>query len=75
MTMEIGSIFTGIGGIDLACERLGMKTKWQIENDKFANIALTRHFPHAQRYGDATRICFGELARVHGVVGGDPCPK
>lgn len=69
-----GSLFAGIGGIDLALERAGFVCKFQVEQNQFARRALEIHFPNVKRYADATRLRYGELERVHGLVGGDPCP-
>lgn len=75
MTMPtLGSIFTGIGGIDKAFEEAGVMCRWQIENNLFARRALERHWPEVKRYEDATKIRFEKLERVHILAGGDPCP-
>lgn len=74
MQITVGSLFTGIGGLDLAFEQAGAVCKWQVEKDKFARRALERHWPNVQRYEDATDLCYEELERVHIMVGGDPCP-
>ena len=35
-TLTFGSLFSGIGGIDLGLERCGMQCKWQVEIDDYA---------------------------------------
>ncbi len=70
----LGSIFVGIGGIDLGLERAGMICRWQVEKDKFARAALERHWPNVKRYEDTTTLSYGKLERVHALVCGDPCP-
>lgn len=47
MSLHAVSLFTGIGGIDLAFERAGVPTIVQCEADKAARSVLARRFPHA----------------------------
>ena len=55
--MKFGSLFTGIGGIDLGLERAGMKCAWQVELDPFCNRVLAKHWPDVPRYQDVTKFC------------------
>ena len=43
--MNVGSTFTGIGGIDLGLERAGMRIVWQCESDAYRREVLARRFP------------------------------
>lgn len=71
--MNFGSLFAGIGGIDLGFERAGMACKWQVENDPYCIKILEKHWPHVKRYGDIKRLKGGELEKVDVIAGGFPC--
>ena len=71
--MTHGSLFSGIGGVDLGLESLGIETKWQVEIDKYANKVLEKRFPDAKRYKDITKLNTKELEWVDVISGGFPC--
>ena len=51
--LTLGSMFAGIGGIELGFESTGrFETKWQIERDKYANQVLAKHWPSVDRWKD-----------------------
>ena len=52
--MTFGSLFAGIGGLDLGLERAGMTCKWQVEIDEYAQKVLQKHWPDVVRWGDIT---------------------
>jgi DNA (cytosine-5)-methyltransferase 1 len=71
--MTFGSLFAGVGGIDLGLESAGMECRWQVEIDPFCTKVLEKHWPNVRRYGDITRVDAGDLERVDVLAGGFPC--
>lgn len=73
MTFTFGSLFAGIGGIDLGLERAGMTCKWQVEIDDYASKVLAKHWPHVRRYRDVKDCGAHNLEPVQLIAGGFPC--
>lgn len=71
--MTFGSLFSGIGGLDLGLERAGMECRWQVEIDPFCTAVLEKHWPGVKRYGDIKNLDGSELERVDLICGGFPC--
>ena len=71
--MKFGSLFSGVGGMDLGLERAGLECRWQIENDPYAVRVLEKHWPDVTRYGDITEVDFGSVEPVELLAGGFPC--
>ncbi|ADV83852.1 DNA cytosine methyltransferase [Terriglobus saanensis] len=69
----VGSLFAGIGGIDLGFERAGFRTVWQVEINPYCQRVLAKNFPHAERYADIRECGAHNLKPVDVIVGGFPC--
>lgn len=51
--LTVGSLFAGIGGIDLGLEMTGcFRTAWQLEIDDYARRVLAKHWPGIPRWRD-----------------------
>ena len=70
--MRVFSIFTGVGGFELAKPH-----DWNIigfsEIDKHASAVLRYHWPEVKNYGDIKKISYGELPDFDLLWGGSPC--
>jgi len=72
--VKVGSLFSGIGGLDLAVERaMGAETAWQVKYEPAPASILARHWPDADRFGDVTEIDWHEMEPVDVICGGYPC--
>jgi len=52
--ITFGSLFAGVGGLDLGLERAGMECVWQVEIDDYATKVLEKHWPDVRRWRDVT---------------------
>jgi DNA (cytosine-5)-methyltransferase 1 len=75
--LNVLSLFSGIGGLELGLERAGMTVVGQVEIDPFCRRVLAKHWPEVPRHDDV-RTCVEwwrsqPRPAVHLVAGGPPC--
>ena len=73
MTLTVGSLFSGIGGLDLGLERAGMEVIWQSEIDPYACRILKKHWPKVTNLGNIKEIKWTDIVRPDVICGGYPC--
>lgn len=74
MTLAIGSLFSGIGGLELGLEWAGVgATAWQVERDPWARSVLAKHWPDVPRYDDVRTVTAATVSPVEVLCGGFPC--
>jgi DNA (cytosine-5)-methyltransferase 1 len=72
--MKHGSLFSGIGGFDLAAEWMGWENVFHCEWNPFGQRVLKHYWPNAESFEDITKTDF---TKYHGTIdiisGGFPC--
>ena len=69
-----GSLFSGIGGFDLAAEQAGLKNIFHCEFEEYKRKQLTLNFPQSESYGDIRNFDGTKYKnRVDILSGGFPC--
>lgn len=72
--MKHGSLFSGIGGFDLAAEWMGWENVFHCEWNDFGQKILKYYWPNAKSYGDITKTDFSiHRGGIDILTGGDPC--
>ena len=72
--MTHASLFSGIGGFDLAAEWMGWTNVFNCEWEEFPRRVLKHHFPNAKQYGDIRELRATAYAgRIDILTGGFPC--
>lgn len=72
--MTHGSLFSGIGGFDLAAEWAGWENMFHCEWNEFGKRVLNYYWPKAESYGDITKTDFTIWrGRIDVLTGGFPC--
>lgn len=72
--MTHGSLFSGVGGFDLAAEWMGWENLFHCEINEWCQKVLKYHFPNSIQYDDITRTDFTPWrGKVDVLTGGFPC--
>ena len=74
MNMTHGSLFSGIGGFDLAAKRVGWQNIFAVEKDKWCRELLNLRFPTSQIFQDIKDFSGHEFyGKIDVISGGFPC--
>lgn len=77
--IKMGSLFAGIGGFErgaeMAFDEAGIphQTLWQVEQDKFCQKILKKHWPQSKIYNDVRDIKKDNVAPIDILMAGFPC--
>ena len=72
--MTHGSLFSGIGGFDLAAQWMGWDNVFHVERDPFCRKVLAHHFPESQSFDDVKAFDATPFrGRLRVLSGGFPC--
>lgn len=72
--MRHGSLFSGIGGFDLAAEWMGWSNVFHCEWNEFGRKVLNYYWPEAKSYDDITKTDFSIWrGKIDILTGGFPC--
>lgn len=70
----IGSLFSGIGGLEFGLElAFGASTIWQCEIDKHCLKVLQKHWPNVPKYHDVRSLDADTLSKPDLICAGFPC--
>lgn len=74
MTLKIGSLCSGYGGLDLAVQKVfNAETSWFCEYDEAPSKILAHHYPETRNYRDVTQVDWAKLPPVEVITAGYPC--
>lgn len=74
LSFKHGSLFSGIGGFDLAAEWMGWENVFHCEWNEFGKRILNYYWPNAESFDDITKTDFTKYANTIDILtGGFPC--
>ena len=73
--MRVGSLFSGIGALDIAVHSVlgDSRTSWFVEREGFCQEILSSRFPGVPVHGDVKEVGCENLSPIDVLVGGFPC--
>ena len=77
--IKMGSLFAGIGGFDRGAEMafdeagIAHQILWQVEQNKYCQKVLKKHWPNAKIYDDVRDIKKDNVEPVDVIMAGFPC--
>lgn len=72
--LKIGSLFSGVGGLDLAVESFfDAETAWHCEWEPEPSKVLAARWPGVPNFGDVTAVDWSTVEPVDIICGGFPC--
>ncbi|WP_211250766.1 DNA cytosine methyltransferase [Mycetocola saprophilus] len=72
--LTIGSLFSGVGGLDMGAERFfNARPAWFVEFDSAPSKVLAHRWPGIPNFGDITTVDWNAVPRVDILTGGFPC--
>lgn len=74
MIQTHASLFSGIGGFDLAASWMNWENVFHCDKNPFCRIVLKHHFPKSISHGDITKTSFTQYrSKIDVLSGGFPC--
>ena len=71
--MRVGSLFSGVGGLDLGLTNAGFTHQWFAEIDPYAREVLMHHWPTVPVFTDVKHVNQHAAHPIDVLVGGFPC--
>jgi DNA (cytosine-5)-methyltransferase 1 len=68
-----GSLFAGVGGIDLGLDESGLDCLFQVEIDEYCQQTLSYHWPNVPKFRDIKDVSGYDLPFVDVIAFGSPC--
>ena len=74
MTLKIGSLFSGYGGLDYEVEQFfNAETVWHCEWEDAPSRILEARYPNVPNYRDVSKVDWSQVEPVDILTGGFPC--